>query len=79
MIEPDTTNTPEFSEMGSESQSLELAMDQSLDDHPKISMHVLDGQAHPYTFRLSGKLTNQSVQVLIDSGFTHNFIQYRLV
>lgn len=46
-----------------------------LEEQLEINMHALDGQAHPHAFWISGLLNNHLVQVLIDSGSTHNFIQ----
>ncbi|XP_022879618.1 uncharacterized protein LOC111397108 [Olea europaea var. sylvestris] len=46
---------------------------------PTISFHAMDGQHFPRTLRFTGTITGQKVQILIDGGSTHNFIQERLV
>ncbi|KAJ0037505.1 hypothetical protein Pint_22753 [Pistacia integerrima] len=43
-----------------------------------ISLHALLGQRNPSTIRMSGHLQGQQVEVLIDGGSTHNFIQERV-
>ncbi|KAJ0084419.1 hypothetical protein Patl1_29967 [Pistacia atlantica] len=43
-----------------------------------ISLHALRGQRNPSTIRMSGRLQGQQVEVLIDGGSTHNFIQERV-
>ena len=39
------------------------------------SLNTLAGQGNPRSLRLQGNISNQSFQVLIDSGSTHNFIK----
>ncbi|KAL5782615.1 hypothetical protein ACOSP7_007644 [Xanthoceras sorbifolium] len=40
----------------------------------EISFHDMSGTSHPQTIRLTRKLKNREVKVLIDGGSTHNFI-----
>jgi hypothetical protein len=44
----------------------------------QISFHAMAGSTDPATIRISGKLANHPVTVLIDGGSTHNFVQNRL-
>lgn len=46
---------------------------------PEISFHATAGTNHPQTIRVSGKLKNKEVTVLIDGGSTHNFIDQAIV
>ncbi|KAG2689172.1 hypothetical protein I3760_09G128300 [Carya illinoinensis] len=41
---------------------------------PEISLHAILGSSNPKTMRIRGKIGNQSVTILIDSGSTHNFL-----
>lgn len=41
---------------------------------PEISLHALIGSVNPRTMRVQGRVRNQEVVILIDSGSTHNFI-----
>ncbi|WVZ06121.1 hypothetical protein V8G54_019467 [Vigna mungo] len=43
-----------------------------------ISLHAPSGQWAPRTLRLTGSINEYKVQVLVDSGATHNFIQSRV-
>lgn len=43
-----------------------------------ISLNALSGQWSPRTFRVTGSLNGYEVQILVDSGATHNFIQSRV-
>ncbi|XP_061358034.1 uncharacterized protein LOC133302292 [Gastrolobium bilobum] len=49
------------------------------DDIPGISLHAMDGQYSSSTLRLKGLINKHSVQVLVDEGSTHNFVQERIV
>lgn len=41
----------------------------------QISLHALSGQGEPETLRLTGLIHDHRVQILIDGGSTHNFLQ----
>ncbi|WVZ17466.1 hypothetical protein V8G54_010448 [Vigna mungo] len=43
-----------------------------------ISLHAFSGQWSPRTFRVTGSIYGYAVQILIDSGATHNFIQNKV-
>ncbi|WVZ05235.1 hypothetical protein V8G54_018581 [Vigna mungo] len=43
-----------------------------------ISLHSFSGQWSPKTFRISGSIGGYEVQIMVDSGATHNFIQSRV-
>ncbi|WVZ07738.1 hypothetical protein V8G54_021084 [Vigna mungo] len=43
-----------------------------------ISLHAFSGQWTPRTFRVTGSIQGYVVQILVDSGATHNFIQNRV-
>ena len=45
----------------------------------QISLHALSGHTAPETLRMTGRISTQSVVILIDGGSTHNFVQARLV
>jgi hypothetical protein len=49
-----------------------------LDPNPQISLHALMGHSIPQTLRMLGHINKQPLNVLIDSGSTHNFIQDRI-
>jgi hypothetical protein len=49
------------------------------DGHPEISLHAITGSNHPKTIRIIGKIGNQRVVILIDSGSTHNFLDSSIV
>ncbi|GKF29980.1 transposon ty3-G gag-pol polyprotein [Tanacetum coccineum] len=40
----------------------------------EVSFQAITGTIHPQTLRLSGKIKNKDVVVLIDEGSTHNFM-----
>lgn len=46
----------------------------SLEDIPIISFHAIFGATYPQTLHMMGKLRNNSIIVLTDSGSTCNFI-----
>ncbi|XP_071709300.1 uncharacterized protein [Rutidosis leptorrhynchoides] len=48
-------------------------------DQPAISLHALLGQANPRALRMEGEIGHKSIQLMIDSGSSHNFIQERMV
>ena len=45
----------------------------------QISLHALSGQGEPETLRLTGLIHDYRVQILIDGGSTHHFLQQELV
>ena len=45
---------------------------------PEVSMHALAEQISPRTIRVKGKIGNHYIQILIDSGSTHNFVQEKI-
>ncbi|XP_077223768.1 uncharacterized protein LOC143857236 [Tasmannia lanceolata] len=47
-------------------------------DKPTISFHALMGLTVSRTLRLEGFIINHKIQVLVDGGSTHNFIQERV-
>lgn len=49
--------------------------DRGCEDNVQISMHALAGCNSFRTMRLTGKIKNRSLTILIDSGSTHNFIE----
>lgn len=49
------------------------------DVNPKISFHAITGSSHPKTIRIIGRVENQRVVILIDSGSTHNFLDSSIV
>lgn len=48
-----------------------------LQEHSSISYHALTGGISPSTLRFTGQFNGTPVQVLVDGGSTHNFIQPR--
>ncbi|XP_061340529.1 uncharacterized protein LOC133287007 [Gastrolobium bilobum] len=64
----------------------ELIMDMStekmegeIQSMPEINLHAMAGQHSTSTLRIQGRIGNTHVQILVDGGSTHNFIQARLV
>ncbi|GAV71123.1 RVP_2 domain-containing protein [Cephalotus follicularis] len=45
---------------------------------PKISLHALVGQVNPKALRITGQYFEHKLQILIDGGSTHNFLQERV-
>ena len=68
-----------------ETESHELMENPSIDlplneiDTPLVSYHALMGSSSPRTLRFKGLLNGHPVQVLVDGGSTHNFVQPRIV
>jgi hypothetical protein len=57
---------------------LELPQDPDLEEtSPTISCHALTGINTPQTLKIQGYIKNKKVTILIDSGSTHNFINYK--
>jgi len=52
---------------------MELCYNQA---NPKISLH---GSNHPKTTRIIGRIGNQKIVILIDSGSTHKFLDSAIV
>ncbi|XP_019240631.1 PREDICTED: uncharacterized protein LOC109220626 [Nicotiana attenuata] len=48
-----------------------------IQEHYTISYHALTGGHSPSTLRFTGQINGSSVQVLVDGGSTHNFVQPR--
>lgn len=48
-------------------------------DNPEIRLNPLTSQHTPRTLRLTRYVQNRLIKILIDGGFTHNFIQPILV
>lgn len=48
-----------------------------LQEHSSISYHALTGGISPSTLRFTGQINGSPVQVLVDGGSTHNFVQTR--
>ncbi|XP_071689199.1 uncharacterized protein [Rutidosis leptorrhynchoides] len=46
---------------------------------PVISLHALWGHANPKVLRMEGSIGNKKIQLMIDSGSSHNFIQEKMV
>ncbi|XP_077219125.1 uncharacterized protein LOC143853291 [Tasmannia lanceolata] len=49
-----------------------------LDTPAEISLNAFQGQPSPRTLRFTGNLHGEHVQILVDGGSTHNFIQERV-
>ncbi|WVZ16785.1 hypothetical protein V8G54_009767 [Vigna mungo] len=52
--------------------------DESPPEAGLISLHAFSGHWTPRTFRVTGSIQGYAVQILVDSGATHNFIQHRV-
>ena len=48
-------------------------------DTPQISLHAMSGILMPQTLKFKGSIRKLSVQILVDGGSTHNFLQSRVV
>jgi len=49
------------------------------EDNAEISLHAMDGCVTTQTIRLKGHINNKPVSILIDNGFTHNFVYPKVV
>ena len=49
------------------------------EESPVISLHALTGMTGYHTMRVQGKIKNQLVSILVDTGSTDNFIDQQLV
>jgi hypothetical protein len=62
-----------------EDQELEPSQDLEIEETtPMISCHALANISTPQTLKIEGYIKNEKGRVLIDSGSTHNFINYKL-
>ncbi|CAM8884641.1 unnamed protein product [Rhodiola kirilowii] len=50
----------------------------TVEEHPSISFHALQGRFVASTLRLQGTINGRSLTILVDSGSTHNIIQTRV-
>jgi hypothetical protein len=63
-----------------ENWELEPPQDPDLEETtPTISFHAWTDINTPQTLKIQGYIKNKKVTILIDSGSTHNFINYKLV
>ncbi|KAJ0482832.1 putative nucleotidyltransferase, Ribonuclease H [Helianthus annuus] len=62
-----------------EEQLVEASGEQTEETQAEISFHAISGTILPQTLRLSGRIKNKDVVVLVDGGSTHNFIDKALV
>ena len=53
--------------------------DQKTEEAPVISLHALTGITDYNTMRVKGKIKNQLINILIDTGSTHNFVDQLVV
>ena len=56
-----------------------LELNSALPITPHISFHALSGILMPQTLRFKGCIGRLNVQILVDRGSTHNFLQSRVV
>jgi hypothetical protein len=62
-----------------EDQELEPPQDLDIEETtPTISCHALARINTPQTLKIQGYIKNKKVTILIDSGSTHNFINYKV-
>jgi hypothetical protein len=62
-----------------EDQELELPQDKHREGNtPTISCHALVGINTPQTLKIQGYIKKKNLIILIDSGSTHNFINYKV-
>ena len=57
----------------------DIKEDKEEDQQPIISLHAILGTGDSQTMRLQGKIKNTQLIILVDSGSTHNFMDYALV
>ena len=50
-----------------------------MEDNLVISLHALIGINGYHTMRVQGKIKNQLVSILVDTGSTHNFVDQKIV
>ena len=62
-----------------EEPSEEGVVVQKEEDSPVISLHALFGTTGYNTMRMQGQIRNQLVNILIDSGSTHNFVDPKVI
>ncbi|KAF5470266.1 hypothetical protein F2P56_010790, partial [Juglans regia] len=61
-------------ESGEEMGEEEPLESPTTETQPEISLHALLGSQNPKTMRLRGRVGDQEVVILVDSGSTHNFL-----
>lgn len=62
-----------------EEESLENGVgEETVEEVPEISIHAISDTHAPQTMRILGKIGKQPLQVLVDSGSTHNFLNLQV-
>ena len=54
-------------------------VNQKKGDRPIISLHALTRTIGYRIMRVQGKIKNQLVSILVDTGSTHNFVNQRVI
>jgi hypothetical protein len=67
------------SQLELEGKGLDLMEFSYSEAKPKISLQAITSNVHPKTMRIVGRVKNQNLVILIDSGSTHNFLDCRLI
>ncbi|XP_074297152.1 uncharacterized protein LOC141627838 [Silene latifolia] len=66
-------NALESSVLGEYMEDMELGSDSFGEEQPLISLNAISGYHSYQTMRVHGKVRNNTIHILIDSGSTHNF------